>query len=296
MNNDQVLLNQLRIEVQKLKEENAAVQRKLLALNRFINASPGTDVETLFSDVFNNSVLFKDSTGDFTGIYTTEDGSPLVATSGGGDIAFGSMNGTYIDDATIAYTKMESLAANTVLGSVAGGAPEEITCTSAGRSLISQTTAADQLTALSLTQHYDVFAVCFHAAAATASADLGAHPSTSQFLCNNNRNIQLIPLGDVTDVRIVARVTTASTSANNPRVRVRFKTTFSTTVADYSDIGSSEVAASVASTGIADSDWVALNDGAKTDVYVCIDQIGGDSAQTPAIGQLQVYFRRQVYG
>ena len=136
-------------------------------------------------------------------------------------------------------------------------------------------------------------AVCFHAAANTTSASLGAHPSTAQWLCNNNRNIIQVDLTHYTQCRLMARVTTGSTSPNTPRIRARYYTSFSTTTnaADYVDIGTSEVSSSVASTGMVTSSWTDLAAGAKADVFVTIDQIGGDSLATPAIGQLQIYFR-----
>lgn len=133
--------------------------------------------------------------------------------------------------------------------------------------------------------------VCFHAAANTASASLGAHPSTTQWLCNNNRNIIQADLTHYTQCRVMARVTTGSASANTPRIRVRYHTSFSTTLTDFIDIGSSEVSASVTSTGMITSSWINLASGAKADVFITIDQLGGDSSATPAIGQLQVYFR-----
>ena len=136
-------------------------------------------------------------------------------------------------------------------------------------------------------------AVCFHAAANTTSASLGAHPSTTQWLCNNNRNIIQVDLTHYTQCRLMARVTTGSASVNTPRIRARYYTSFSTTAnaADYVDIGTSEVSSSVASTGMITSSWIDLAAGAKADVFVTIDQIGGDSSATPAIGQLQIYFR-----
>lgn len=117
-------------------------------------------------------------------------------------------------------------------------------------------------------------------------------PSAEQFLSNGNRNINLIDLAQFTQVRFTVRVTTASTSANDPRLRVRYATAFSTTVGDYVDIGTSEVAASLAATGVADSGWVNLAAGAMVDdVFVAVMMLGGDGDKDPVHGPVMVYFR-----
>lgn len=56
-----------------------------------------------------------------------------------------------ISDGTITLAKLEDLSANTVIGSVAGGAPEEITMTAAGRALMDDANAAAQLVTLGIT-------------------------------------------------------------------------------------------------------------------------------------------------
>lgn len=134
-------------------------------------------------------------------------------------------------------------------------------------------------------------AICFHAAANTTSASLGAHTNAAQFLCNNNRNMVQVDLTNYTQCRLMARVTTGSASVNTPRVRVRYYTAFSTTIGDFVDAGTSEIASSVASTGMITSSWIDLATGAKADIFLIVDQVGGDGSATPAIGQLQVYFR-----
>lgn len=127
---------------------------------------------------------------------------------------------------------------------------------------------------------------------ATANVTLTNQASAEQFLANNNRNIWRLDLSGATDVRLVARVVTGSASANTPRLRVRYATTFTTTVASYADIGTSEVACSLALTNLIDSGWVALAAGAKIDpCYVAVTQLGGDGVADPALGNIQLWIR-----
>ncbi len=117
--------------------------------------------------------------------------------------------------------------------------------------------------------------------------------STTQFFANSNRNITRADLSLYTQARLVARVTTGSASANTPRLILRYRNgAFSTTVGDYSDIGTSAVSTSLASTGVIDSGWVDLASGAKNDVLVTLVQIGGDGAADPVVGTVMAYFRR----
>lgn len=130
----------------------------------------------------------------------------------------------------------------------------------------------------------------FHAES-DGTITLTNQPSTEQFLSNSSRNITKFDLTQYTQCRLITRVTTGSASANSPRLRVRYRTTFSTTESDYSDIGTSEVSTSLTSTGVIDSGWVNLAAGALADVFVTVTQLGGDGAADPAYGMLMVHFR-----
>lgn len=127
---------------------------------------------------------------------------------------------------------------------------------------------------------------------ATANATLTNQAVAEQFLANNNRNIHLLDLSGATEVRLVARVVTASASANSPRLRVRYATSFTTTIGSYADIGTSEVSCALTPVGVRDSGWIALAAGAKiASCYVAVTQIGGDAAADPAIGQTVLWIR-----
>ena len=120
-----------------------------------------------------------------------------------------------------------------------------------------------------------------------------AHPSTDQFLINASHTIQKADLAGYSEVRMWNQVTTSSASANTPEIVLKYHTVFSTTVGDYSAIGTSAVSNTLASTGFKDTGWIALAAGAKIDdCFFHIIQTGGDSSAQPLIGgALVVEFR-----
>lgn len=167
--------------------------------------------------------------------------------------------------------------------------------TAAGRALLDDANAAAQLATLGLTTGYYYQRVAIHANAG-AGLTLTTHPSTQQFLGNSSRNVQAIDLTGYSHARLSIRVTTLSGSANTPKLRLRYRTAFSATVTDYSDIGTSEVSCSLAATGLIVSAWIDLAAGAKADVFVLVEQLGGDSAASPVVGSIAAEFRVARYG
>ena len=135
-----------------------------------------------------------------------------------------------------------------------------------------------------------MFCQCFYGDTAT-NLQLTNQANAENFLAAVSRDITVLDLTTYTQCRLVTRVQTGSASANNPRLRLRYHTAFSTTVTDYVDIGTSEVATSLASAGLADSGWISLAAGAKADVYVTVTQLGGDGVADPVIGFINAYFR-----
>ena len=132
------------------------------------------------------------------------------------------------------------------------------------------------------------FSVCFWVSNTTISS----LPSTERFFGNSNRFITKVDLANYSYVRLVFRVTTASSAGAAPRFRAKYKTSFDTTIANYSDIGTSEVSGSLASTGIADSGWIALAAGAKiNDCFITIGELGGDGSGSPVIAQVYINFK-----
>lgn len=116
--------------------------------------------------------------------------------------------------------------------------------------------------------------------------------SGEQFLANSSRNVKLIDLSPCTEVRFNVRVVTGSASVNNPRLIVKYATSWTTTLGSYSDIGTSEVSASLATATLATSGWIDLAAGAQIEsCYVTVVQIGGDGVADPAFAHVDVEFR-----
>lgn len=135
-----------------------------------------------------------------------------------------------------------------------------------------------------------MFSQCFYGDTAT-NLQLTNQANAEAFLAAVSRDVTILDLTTYTECRLVTRVQTASASVNSPRLRLRYHTAFSTTVTDYSDIGTSEVSTSLAATGVIDSGWISLVSGAKADVFVTVTQLGGDGAADPVIGFINAYFR-----
>lgn len=133
--------------------------------------------------------------------------------------------------------------------------------------------------------------ISFHSDAG-ANATLTNQANAEQFLANSNRNIQKVDLTSYTQARLVARIVTASASANTPRIYAQYFTSFSTVVGDYLDIGSSALNCSLF-TGqtYCDTGWINLVAGAKADVFVTVLQNGGDAAADPALGMVALQFK-----
>lgn len=130
----------------------------------------------------------------------------------------------------------------------------------------------------------------FHADAG-ANLTLTNQANSEQFLGNSNRNITKIDLTDMTECRLICRVVTGSASVNTPRAYLQYHTSFTTTAATHSPIGTSEVLCSLTSAGLIDSGWIPLVAGAKADVFVTVLQHGGDAAADPALGMVVAHFR-----
>lgn len=175
--------------------------------------------------------------------------------------------------ASIANANMASMSAATVKGSVGGGTPADLTMA--------------QLQSIAKVK----LRTPFHSDGGEA-CQLGAHPQTEQFLKNLNINIQIADLSTYSQVRMFCRIYTTSASSRSPRLIAKYHTSYTTTLATYSDIGTSEVSCSMAAYTLVNSGWIDLADGAMIDdCYITVTQIGGDSSATPRISSLFMEFR-----
>ena len=139
------------------------------------------------------------------------------------------------------------------------------------------------------------FVLSYHSDAAS-NITLTNQIETVNFLNNNNKNIKLVDLTNVTKVRLIIRVSAASASVNNPRVLLRYNSTgiLSITLGDYLNLGTSdtEVSCSLSATGFVDSGWIDIETLAITSATnLAAMMIGGDGVEDPSLMHFDVYFK-----
>ncbi len=116
-------------------------------------------------------------------------------------------------------------------------------------------------------------------------------PLAEAFLFGSHRCVVKVDLTNYTQVRMVVNKQ-ATAGAAAAKLIAKYRTAFSTTVTDYSAIGTSavEVAVNVQNTVLATA-WVDLAAGAKADVFVVITGSGGDGTLDPAFGAISLQFK-----
>lgn len=124
--------------------------------------------------------------------------------------------------------------------------------------------------------------------AAVAYTNMAAAAS---FFAGSHRYATKLDLSGYTQVRLIVNKQ-ATAGAANAKVRLRYITAFSTTVGSWLAIGASEVQVAVnVQNTVLDSGWINLVAGAKADVFVTLDGIGGDGALDPVFGAISAQFR-----
>lgn len=93
-------------------------------------------------------------------------------------------------------------------------------------------------------------------------------------------------------VRLVAKVSTLSASANSPRIYLKYATSDggAFTVIGAGTIASNE-AISLETTGVKKTNWITLPAGAIGDIIIAVVEIGGDGVADPVVGNLHVQFK-----
>lgn len=116
-------------------------------------------------------------------------------------------------------------------------------------------------------------------------------PAADTFLLGSHRHIAKADLTEYRQVRLV--VNKQATSANaGATIRAAYRTTFSTTVGDYSAIGTSTVSVAIDTTNtVLASSWIDLAAGAKADVFLALIGAGGDGVIDPTFGSMSLQFR-----
>lgn len=128
--------------------------------------------------------------------------------------------------------------------------------------------------------------------AATAAAITWTNmPLAATFLFGSHRHILKADLSTYTQCRLVVNKQTVAGAAASKLI-LRYRTTFSVTVGDYSDIGTSEVSVAVNVTNtVLSTNWVNLATGAKADVFITVVGSGGDGVLDPTFGSIVAEFK-----
>jgi hypothetical protein len=116
-------------------------------------------------------------------------------------------------------------------------------------------------------------------------------PLAATFMFGGHRHVTRADLTNATQCRLIVNKQGTAGAANSKFI-LRYRTAFSTTVGDYSDIGTSEVSVAVNTTNtVIVSSWIDLATGAKADVFVCVVGSGGDGAIDPGFGSVIAQFK-----
>jgi hypothetical protein len=116
-------------------------------------------------------------------------------------------------------------------------------------------------------------------------------PSTDSFLLNSTAYSQFADLTTYNQVRILVNRQGGSGSTNAKLV-AKYRTSYSTTVGDFSDIGTSEVSANINSNNTyTASNWINLANAAKTNVFLAIIGSGASGNPSPTLGSIVLEFR-----
>ena len=116
-------------------------------------------------------------------------------------------------------------------------------------------------------------------------------PLAATFLFGSHRHVMRVDLSTYTQVRFsVNKQATAGAAA--AKLVLRYRASFSTTVGDYSDIGTSEVSVAINTTNnVLVTNWIDLAAGAKADVFMAVVGSGGDGVIDPTFGSIIAEFK-----
>jgi hypothetical protein len=119
---------------------------------------------------------------------------------------------------------------------------------------------------------------------------LNNQASALQFFNNQTAYIARADLTGYRRVRLhVQKGGTAGAAAS--KIILRYRTTYSNTTTDYSDIGTSEVSVAInTSNTYLTTSWINLASAAKADVFVALMMSGGDGSLDPIVGNIYAEF------
>lgn len=110
---------------------------------------------------------------------------------------------------------------------------------------------------------------------------------------NTSRHIFMVDLDGYTQVRLRANQQVTSASANTPLFRAKYYTSYTTTAANFIQLGeSAQVEFSLTGTGYRDTGWMSLALSARTSgICIGFTELGGDGVADPALGATDILFR-----
>jgi len=104
-------------------------------------------------------------------------------------------------------------------------------------------------------------------------------------------HIEKIDLTSYTQCRLKAHKR-GTAGASGAKLILRYRTAFSQAVADYSNVGTSEVSVAInVQNSLLDTGWINLVAGAKAEVFVTLLGSGGDGALDPVFGTVVAEFK-----
>lgn len=125
----------------------------------------------------------------------------------------------------------------------------------------------------------------------TAAGQWTNQPAAEAFIFGHTRHVTKVDLTGYTQARLV--ITLHTTAANaGAKCYLKYYTSYSETVGDYLDIGTSSVEVAIDSTDTCvASSWVNLAAGAIADIFVAVTGDGGDGVIDPTFGLVAADFR-----
>jgi hypothetical protein len=117
-------------------------------------------------------------------------------------------------------------------------------------------------------------------------------PAAATFLNGSHRFATKVDLAAFTQGRLVVNKQGTAGAASS-LLRLRYRTAFDTTVANWLTMGSSEIqVACNVQNAVQDSGWINLVAGAKiNNCFIVVDGISGDGVLDPVFGNITVMFK-----
>ena len=117
-------------------------------------------------------------------------------------------------------------------------------------------------------------------------------PVAERFFLNTHRYVVLLDLTNYTQCRLIVNKQTVAANAGAVMTMKYRAAGFSTSVGNYSDIGTSAVTvATDVQNSLLSSGWVDLAEAAKADVAVCVTEAGGNAVLDPQFGYVCLQFK-----